>query len=58
MDQDISALRNPEQAWFWSDRWQELERQAQADIDAGRVTDFETIDEALAALGENKIELE
>ena len=27
-----------EQAWFWSDRWQEMERQADADISAGRTT--------------------
>jgi hypothetical protein len=27
-----------DQAWFWSDRWQEMEREAEADIAAGRVT--------------------
>lgn len=44
----------PDQAWFWSQRWQHLEREAQADLDAGRVTDFESIDEALAALEQVK----
>ncbi len=37
----------PEQAWFWTDRWQRLEHEAQADIEAGRVSEFETVDEAL-----------
>ena len=37
----------PEQSWFWTQRWQQLEREAQADIDAGRVTDFENVEQAL-----------
>ena len=41
---------SPEQAWFWSERWQRLERAAQADLDAGRVVEFASIAEALAAL--------
>jgi antitoxin PrlF len=40
----------PEQAWFWSERWQRLEREAQADIDAGQVETFETVEDALAYL--------
>lgn len=27
-----------DQAWFWSDRWQAMEREAEADIAAGRTT--------------------
>ena len=30
----------PDQAWFWKERWQRMEREAQADIDAGRVYEF------------------
>jgi bifunctional DNA-binding transcriptional regulator/antitoxin component of YhaV-PrlF toxin-antitoxin module len=26
------------QAWFWTDRWQAMEREADADVAAGRVT--------------------
>jgi hypothetical protein len=26
-----------EQQWFWTDRWQEMEREADADIAAGRI---------------------
>lgn len=44
----------PDQAWFWSQRWQRLEREAQADLDAGRVTEFDRIDEALTALDQVK----
>ena len=27
-----------DQAWFWTDRWQQMEREADADISAGRTT--------------------
>ena len=27
-----------DQAWFWTDRWQAMEREADADIAAGRLT--------------------
>ena len=40
----------PEQVWFWSERWQRMEHQAQADIDAGRVKTFESIEDAVAYL--------
>ncbi|OGN92391.1 MAG: hypothetical protein A2Y88_09055 [Chloroflexi bacterium RBG_13_48_10] len=42
-----SLLIPPEQAWFWSERWQNLERKTQADIDAGRVKSFDTLTNAL-----------
>lgn len=41
---------DPEQAWFWSERWQQMERAAQSDIDSGRVTEYNSIEEALDAL--------
>ena len=31
-----------DQAWFWSERWQRLEREADADIAAGRVARFDS----------------
>ena len=40
----------PDQAWFWSERWQRMEREAQVDIDAGRVERFSDIDSALEYL--------
>ncbi len=41
---------DPKQAWFWSDRWQHMELQAQADLDAGRVVEYRSAKEAIAAL--------
>ncbi len=41
---------SPDQAWFWSERWQRLEHAAQADLNAGRMVEFSNISEALAAL--------
>jgi hypothetical protein len=38
------------QAWFWTDRWQRMEREADADVAAGRVTAQEDIDALLRAL--------
>lgn len=35
------------QAYFWTERWQSGEREAQADLEAGRVYRFENVDEAL-----------
>ena len=43
---------DPEQAWFWSDRWQRMEQEAQADLKAGRMVEYANIVEALAALDE------
>ena len=40
----------PDQAWFWTEQWQKAEREAQADIDAGRVHRYTNIDEAVSAL--------
>jgi len=35
------------QAYFWSNRWQAGEREAQDDIDNGRTTRFQDVDDAL-----------
>lgn len=40
----------PDQAWFWSERWQKLEREAEEDIAAGRIYQFGDLVSALAAL--------
>lgn len=40
----------PDQAWFWSERWQRLERQAQADLAAGHVVEAANLGEALSLL--------
>jgi AbrB family looped-hinge helix DNA binding protein len=43
-------LIDASQAWFWTPEWQEGERQADADIAAGRVMRFESDEELLAYL--------
>lgn len=40
------------QAWFWTPRWQAMEAEATADIEAGRVETFKTDEEFLASLSE------
>jgi AbrB family looped-hinge helix DNA binding protein len=40
----------PDQAWFWTEQWQKAEREAQADINAGRVHRYANIDEVVSAL--------
>lgn len=42
---------NASQAWFWSPEWQEGEREAEADLAAGRAEGFPSGDEFLDALG-------
>ena len=40
----------PDQAWFWTERWQAMERSAQADISEGRIHQYANVDEAIAFL--------
>ena len=39
-----------DQAYFWTQRWQEGELKAEEDLLAGRVRDFETMDDLLQEL--------
>ena len=34
-----------DQAWFWSERWQKLEAEAESDIRMGRVKSFDSVEE-------------
>lgn len=43
---------NPEQAWFWTDKWQEGERQVEEYIRDGNVQSFDSMEEFLASLDE------
>lgn len=38
------------QSWFWTERWQEMEREADADVAAGRIARYDTADDLLADL--------
>jgi len=53
----VRRLRPPEsidirQAWFWEPAWQAREREADADLAAGRVTRHESGADLLRALDE------
>lgn len=39
-----------DQVWFWTERWQAMEREADADIEAGRTTVVEGLDGLLGHL--------
>jgi len=46
----VKKLVDKEQAWFWTKRWQEGEREAEEDIRAGRIHRLDTAKEAIAFL--------
>lgn len=39
-----------DQQWFWTERWQAMEREADEDIAAGRVAQFDSAGDFLADL--------
>ena len=43
---------DPSQAWFWAPRWQQMEREADEDIAAGRYETFANVEEFLHRLDE------
>jgi len=42
---------NKSQAYFWTKKWQEAEKEASADIKAGRVKEFDSAEELFKELG-------
>lgn len=46
----LRPLRDPDQAWFWTESWQAIEREADAEIAAGSGTFYENGDAFLEAL--------
>lgn len=46
----VKKLVDKEQAWFWTKRWQDGEREAEEDIRSGRVHSFSSANEAVAFL--------
>jgi AbrB family looped-hinge helix DNA binding protein len=41
------------QAYFWTRRWQQAEREVDADLKVGRFQDFDTMDDFIKALEED-----
>ena len=48
----VKKLVDKDEAWFWTKRWQEGEKEADEDIKAGRVIHFDTVVEAVAYLND------
>jgi AbrB family looped-hinge helix DNA binding protein len=46
----LKKLVDKEQAWFWTKRWQQGEKEAENDIRDGRVYEFPDADSAIASL--------
>ena len=46
----VKKLVDKDQAWFWTKRWQEGEKEAEEDIHAGRVHNFPDAKAAVAYL--------
>jgi len=46
----LKKLVDKDQAWFWTKRWQEGERDVDEDYKAGRFYEFKDADSAIAAL--------
>ena len=46
----VKKLIDKDQAWFWTKRWQEGEKQADEDIKAGRMHSFATMEEGIKYL--------
>ena len=45
-----ASLVPRDQVWFWTPEWQKKEREADADIAAGRLKEFESVDDLLKDL--------
>ncbi|MCJ7585084.1 MAG: AbrB/MazE/SpoVT family DNA-binding domain-containing protein [Anaerolineales bacterium] len=48
-----AQIIDPEQAWFWTERWQKMERESDEDVKAGRVYAFDNVEDAIAFLDSN-----
>jgi AbrB family looped-hinge helix DNA binding protein len=46
----VKKLMDKEQAWFWTNRWQQGEKEAEEDIRAGRVYNFPDTKKTVAFL--------
>ena len=49
-------LIDKDQTWFWTEEWQAAEREAENDLRAGRVKEFDTLDELIADLDADEAE--
>ena len=45
-----AKIISPDQAWFWTERWQKFEQEVQADFDAGRIRRYANVDAFISDL--------
>lgn len=45
-----TVQRDPSQAWFWTEKWQRMEREADEDIRMGRYKTFASVKKAIKYL--------
>ena len=43
-----------DQAWFWTERWQKMEKKVDADVAAGRVSKAESLDDLISILEDQR----
>ncbi len=48
------VLIDPAQSWFWTERWQQMEREADADFAAGRFATFDDVESFIADLNDDR----
>ena len=49
-------LIDKDQTWFWTEEWQAAEHEAENDLRAGQVKEFDTLDELIADLDADEAE--
>ena len=49
-------LIDKDQTWFWTEEWQAAEREAEDELRAGQVREFDTLDELIADLDADEAE--
>jgi hypothetical protein len=42
------GLIDPEQSWWWLESWQKKEREAEGEVQAGKVKEFESVEDLIA----------
>lgn len=47
-------LIDKSQSWFWTEKWQKAEKEAQEDIEDGRVEEFPAVEDLIADLHEDE----
>jgi len=43
---------DPEQAWFWTEKWQKMEAESRQDYENGNYVEFDDVEEAINYLHE------